>query len=375
MQFTLLLSIALVVMVIFVFLRNFWATVIPSVTVPLALVGTFAVMYLLGYSLDNLSLMALTIAVGFVVDDAIVMLENIYRYIEEGMNPMEAALQGAGEIGFTIISISVSLIAVFIPLLLMGGIVGRLFREFAMTVASPSSCRRFVSLTLTPMMCSRFLKHHSGEHGRLYRVVEGMFDALIGFYARTLDIALRFRFVTLMVFFGTLGVTGYLFVIIPKGFFPQQDTGVIIGITEGAQDISFSEMSRGSSLGAIVGDDPDVQAYSSSIGAGLGGQTGNNGRLYIQLKPLDERDDTAQQIIARLREKTQRVEGAQVFMQPAQDINVGGRLSRTQYQFTLQDADWPSCTSGRRRCSTSCGACRRCATWRPTSRWPARRRR
>ncbi len=339
-QFTLLLSIALVVMVIFLFLRNFWATVIPSVTVPLALVGTFAVMFLLGYSLDNLSLMALTIAVGFVVDDAIVMLENIYRYVEEGMNPMDAALRGAGEIGFTIISISVSLIAVFIPLLLMGGIVGRLFREFAMTVSIAVVVSGFISLTLTPMMCSRFLKHHSGEHGRLYRVVEAMFDALIGGYRRTLDIVLRFRFITLMVFFCTLGITGYLYVEIPKGFFPQQDTGVIIGITEGAQDISFEEMARRQqALGDIVGADPDVEAYSSSIGAGLGGQTGNNGRLYIALKPFDQRTATAQQIIARLREKTRVVEGAQAFMQPAQDINVGGRLSRTQYQFTLQDAD------------------------------------
>ena len=339
-QFTLLLSIALVVMVIFLFLRNFWATVIPSVTVPLALVGTFAVMFLLGYSLDNLSLMALTIAVGFVVDDAIVMLENIYRYVEEGMNPMDAALRGAGEIGFTIISISVSLIAVFIPLLLMGGIVGRLFREFAMTVSIAVVVSGVISLTLTPMMCSRFLKHHSGEHGRLYRLVEGLFDALIGGYARTLDIALRFRFVTLMVFFCTLGVTVFLYVVIPKGFFPEQDTGVIIGITEGAQDISFQEMERRQeALGAIVGADPDVDAYSSSIGAGLGGQTGNNGKIFIALKPFDQRTSNAQQIIARLRAKARVVKGAQIFMQAAQDIRVGGRLSKTLYQFTMQDAD------------------------------------
>ena len=339
-QFTLLLSIALVVMVIFLFLRNFWATVIPSVTVPLALVGTFAMMFLLGYSLDNLSLMALTIAVGFVVDDAIVMLENIYRYVEEGMNPMDAALRGAGEIGFTIVSISVSLIAVFIPLLLMGGIVGRLFREFAMTVSIAVVVSGVISLTLTPMMCSRFLKHHSGEHGRLYRLVEGLFDGLIDGYRRSLDVALRFRLVTLMVFFCTLAVTGYLYVTIPKGFFPQQDTGVIVGITQGAQDISFQEMARRQqALAAIVGADPDVAAYSSSIGAGLGGQTGNNGRIYIALKPFEDRTAHAEQIIARLREATRGVEGAQIFMQPAQDINVGGRLSRTQYQFTLQDAD------------------------------------
>ena len=339
-QFTLLLSISLVVMVIFVFLRNFWATIIPSVTVPLALVGTFAVMFLLGYSLDNLSLMALTIAVGFVVDDAIVMLENIYRYVEEGMNPMEAALRGAGEIGFTIISISISLIAVFIPLLLMGGIVGRLFREFAMTVSIAVVVSGVISLTLTPMMCSRFLKHHHGEHGRLYKIVEAMFDGMIGFYQRTLDIALKFRFVTLCIFLGTVCVTGYLAVIIPKGFFPTQDTGVIVGITQGAQDISFAEMAqRQMALAKIVGEDPDVAAYSSSMGAGLGGQTGNNGRIYISLKPWDERTSNAQQIIARLAAKTRVVPGAQLFMQAAQDINIGGRLAKTQYQFTLQDAD------------------------------------
>ena len=339
-QFTLILSISLVVMVIFVFLRNFWATLIPSVTVPLALVGTFAVMFLLGYSLDNLSLMALTIAVGFVVDDAIVMLENIYRYVEEGMNPMEAALRGAGEIGFTIISISISLIAVFIPLLLMGGIVGRLFREFAMTVSIAVVVSGVISLTLTPMMCSRFLKHHHGEHGRLYKIIEAMFDGMIGFYRRTLDIALKYRFITLCIFLGTVCVTGYLAVIIPKGFFPTQDTGIIVGITQGAQDISFAEMAqRQMALAKVVGDDPDVQAYSSSMGAGLGGQTGNNGRLYITLKPWDERTSDAQQIIRRLADKAKSVPGAQLFMQAGQDINIGGRLAKTQYQFTLQDAD------------------------------------
>jgi len=339
-QFTLLLSIALVVMVIFLFLRNVWATIIPSITVPLALVGTFAVMFLLGYSLDNLSLMALTIAVGFVVDDAIVMLENIYRYVEEGMNPVDAALRGAGEIGFTIISISLSLIAVFTPLLLMGGIVGRLFREFAMTVSIAVMVSALVSLTLTPMMCSRFLKHDHRPHGRLYRIVEGFFDAMIGFYGRTLDIALRFQFVTLLVFLATFGLTVFLYVTIPKGFFPQQDTGVIVGITEAAQDISFTEMSRRQqAVAAIVGADPDVASYSSSVGAGLGGQTGNNGRIYISLKPWDERHATAQEIIVRLRRQAQSIEGVQLFMQAAQDINIGGRLSRTQYQYTLQDAD------------------------------------
>ena len=232
-QFTLMLSIALVVMVIFLFLRSVWATIIPSITVPVALICTFAVMYLLGYSLDNLSLMALTIAVGFVVDDAIVMLENIFRHIEDGMDPMEAALKGAGEIGFTIISISFSLIAVFIPLLLMGGIVGRLFREFAMTVTIAVMVSAFISLTLTPMMCSRFLKHHTGGHNWAYRVIEGFFDALLNGYRRTLDIALRFRFITLLVFLATFRLTVYLYIIIPKGFFPAQDTGVILGVTEG----------------------------------------------------------------------------------------------------------------------------------------------
>ena len=339
-QSTLMISIGLVVMVIFFFLRNFWATVIPSVTVPLALIGSLAVMYLLGFSLDNLSLMAMTIAVGFVVDDAIVMLENIYRHIEDGMKPMEAALKGAGEIGFTIISISLSLIAVFIPLLLMGGIVGRLLREFAMTVAIAVAVSAVISLTLTPMMCARFLSSHDdARHGWMYRVIERFFDALLGGYRRTLDIALKYRFVTLMVFFATAATTGYLFVIIPKGFFPQQDNGVLIGITEGAQDISFAEMARRQQqLGAIVGQDPDVGAYSSSIGA-ASGSTANNGRIYIALKPFSERKSTAQQVIARLRPKLAKVVGVDVRLQAGQDINVGGRLAKAQYQFTLQDAD------------------------------------
>ena len=339
-QFTLLLSIALVVMVIFLFLRNVWATVIPSVTVPLALVGTFAVMFLCGYSLNNLTLMALTIAVGFVVDDAIVMLENIYRHIEDGMAPGDAALKGAGEIGFTIISISLSLIAVFIPLLLMGGIVGRLFREFAMTVAIAVTVSAVVSLTLTPMMCSRFLKHHSGQHGLLYRVVERFFDALLAGYQRTLDIALRFQFVTLMAFFATLACTVFLYIQIPKGFFPTQDTGVLVGLTEAGQDVSFAEMARRQVAAArVIASDPAVAAVSSSIGAGLGGQTGNNGRIWTSLKPFEDRDASVQQVIARLRPQLAEIEGIKVFFQAAQDINVGGRLAKTQYQFTLQDAD------------------------------------
>jgi multidrug efflux pump subunit AcrB len=341
-QFTLILSIALVVMVIFLFLRSLWATIIPSITVPVALICTFAAMYLLGYSVDNLSLMALTIAVGFVVDDAIVMLENIFRHIEHGMDPMEAALKGAGEIGFTIISISFSLVAVFIPLLLMGGIVGRLFREFAMTITVAVLLSAFISLTLTPMMCSRFLKHHSGRHGLAYRVVEGFFEALVGGYRRTLDVALKFRFITLMVFFATLFTTGYLYYVIPKGFFPAQDTGVVFGVTEGSQDISFGQMSEiQTKLNAIVMADPDTFSFGATVGAGVGGQTGNNGRIYIALKPWSERvGGTAQQYIARLRPKFQEVAGGAAFLQAAQDIRVGGRLTKTEFQYTLQDADF-----------------------------------
>ncbi len=340
-QFTLMLSIGLVVMVIFAFLRNVWATIIPSLTVPVALICTFAVMYLLGFSLDNLSLMALTISVGFVVDDAIVMLENIYRHIEEGMKPLDAALKGAGEIGFTIVSISFSLIAVFIPLLLMGGFVGRLFREFAMTVTVAVVVSAIVSLTLTPMMCSRFLSHGPAKHGWVYRTIEAMFDALLNFYRRTLDIVLRFQFITLMVFFATMGLTVYLYVIIPKGFFPMQDTGVVFGLSEAAQGSSFAEMSRiQEKLGAVIGADPDVVAYASTVGAGVAGQTGNNGRFFIALRPWDQRTaGTAQDFISRMRPKIAQVEGAKLFMQAPQDIKVGARLARTQYEYTLQDAN------------------------------------
>ena len=341
-QFTLILSIALVVMVIFLFLRSFWATIIPSITVPVALICTFAAMFLFGYSIDNLSLMALTIAVGFVVDDAIVMLENIFRYIEEGMDPMQAALKGAAEIGFTIISISLSLVAVFIPLLLMGGIVGRLFREFAMVITIAVMLSAFISLTLTPMMCSRFLKHHSGRHNWAYRLVERFFDGLLGFYRRTLDVALKFRFITLLVFLFTVASTVYLYVIIPKGFFPAQDTGVAFGVTEGSQDISFSQMAAiQQKLNDIVAADPDTEAYGATVGAGVGGQTGNNGRMYIALKPWDQRvGGTVQQYIARLRPKFSAVAGGMAYLQAAQDIRVGGRLTKTEFQYTLQDADF-----------------------------------
>jgi hydrophobe/amphiphile efflux-1 (HAE1) family protein len=338
-QFTLGLSIALVVLVIFLFLRSLWATIIPSVTVPLALVGTFGAMYLMNFSLDNLSLMGMTIAVGFVVDDAIVMLENIYRHIEDGMTPMEASLKGAGEIGFTIVSISVSLIAVFIPLLLMGGIVGRLLREFAIVVSMTVVISAFVSLTLTPMMCARFLKQEHGDRGRFYRFIESGFDAMLGFYQRTLDVALRFRFITLMVFIATVATTGVLFVMIPKGFFPTQDIGLIIGITDANQDISYTAMvQRQERINQIVHDDPAVASFASLVGAGNGGQTANNGRVFINLKPWGQRDPVMK-VIARLADKVQALEGIRLFMQPAQDITVGGRLSRTQYQYTVQDAD------------------------------------
>ncbi len=338
-QFTLLLTIALVVMVIFLFLRNFWATVIPSITVPLALLGAVALMWVAGYSLDNLSLMALTISVGFVVDDAIVMLENISRHIEEGMKPYDAALKGAGEIGFTILSISISLIAVLIPLLLMSGIIGRLFREFSITVAMTILVSAFVSLTLTPMMASRFLKEHNAEnHGRFYMALERFFDTVLRGYEKGLDLCLRFRFVTLLVFFATVALTGYLFAIIPKGFFPSQDTGLIIGVAEGAQDISFADMSRKTeALGAIVLKDPGV----ATVAMALGGQNAlNNARVFVTLKPRDDRDASAQQIIARLRPQLDTVEGAKLFMQAAQDIRVGGRISRTEFQYTLQDPDF-----------------------------------
>jgi HAE1 family hydrophobic/amphiphilic exporter-1/multidrug efflux pump len=340
-QFTMLLTIGLVVAVIFAFLRNVWATIIPSVTVPMALIGTFAVMYALGYSIDNLSLMGLTIAVGFVVDDAIVMLENIYRHIEEGMAPFEAALKGSAEIGFTIISISLSLVAVFIPVLLMGGIVGRLLREFAVTVTITILVSVVVSLTLTPMMCSLFLKNdHDVKHGRVYMAFERFFDGLLAAYDHGLKFVLRHQFATLMTLFCTMAATGYLYAVIPKGFFPQQDTGFIQGFSEAAQDISFSAMSQKQmALLAVVGRDPAVQSVAGSVGATGGSQTVNTGRVWITLKPRDQRDASAGEVIARLRPQLAKVEGIALFLQASQDINVGGRPSRTQYQYTLQDAN------------------------------------
>ncbi len=338
-QFTLAVTIFLVVMVIFIFLRSFWATIIPSVTVPLALLGACALMWAFGYSLDNLSLMALTISVGFVVDDAIVMLENISRYIEQGETPLAASLRGAGEIGFTIVSISVSLVAVLIPLLLMGGIIGRLFREFAVTLAMAIFVSLVVSLTLTPMMASRFLRMHKDEHhSRIYQLSERGFDAMLNAYRHGLDLVLRWRLTTLCVFFVTLGLSVYLFVIIPKGFFPQQDNGLILGTSETAQDISFDEMKKKQEeLGNIVLSDPGVASIAMFVGGG--GSALNTGRMYVTLKPRNQRDASASQIIARLRPRLEKVEGARQFLQAAQDVRLGGRATRTQFEYTLQDAD------------------------------------
>jgi HAE1 family hydrophobic/amphiphilic exporter-1 len=338
-QVTLLITIVLVVMVIFVFLRSLWATIIPSVTVPLALLGACALMWVFGYSLDNLSLMALTIAVGFVVDDAIVMLENITRYVEEGETPFKAALRGSREIAFTIVSISISLIAVLIPLLLMGGIIGRLFREFAVTLAMTIFVSAFVSLTLTPMMASRFLKPpKEAHHGRLYAWSERAFDAMLRGYERGLDVVLKYRFITLCVFFATLALSVVLFIVIPKGFFPQQDIGLLTGISEASQDVSPDRMMRHQlELGEVVRKDPAVDHVAMFMGGN--GNPPNTGRMFITLKPREERTASADQIIARLRGQLDKIEGARLFLQAAQDVRIGGRASRTQFQYTLQGAD------------------------------------
>jgi hydrophobe/amphiphile efflux-1 (HAE1) family protein len=338
-QFTLMLTVALVVMVIFIFLRNFWATVIPAVTVPLSLIGTFAVLYELGYSLDNLSLMALSIAVGFVVDDAVVVIENIVRHMEEGASPFEASLKGAGEIGFTIVSITLSLIAVFIPLFLMGGYVGLLFREFALTVSVSLVLSLLISLTLTPMMCSRLLKPETKQHGWIYRLSERGFVGLLNLYEAGLKVVLRHRFITLMTMLGTIVLTGYLYVMIPKGFFPEQDTGLIIGLSEAAQDISFQAMAeRQQALLNVLMRDPAVASIGSAVGAGGGNTTVNNGRVYIALKPKSQRG-SMDQVLARLRTNLANIQGITLYMQAAQDITIGGRVSRTMYQYTLNDAD------------------------------------
>ena len=340
-KFTLLLTIALVVGVIFLFLRKLWGTVIPAIAVPLSLIGTLAVIYVLGFSLDNLSLMALTIAVGFVVDDAIVMIENIVRHIEGGATPMEAAVKGAGEIGFTIVSISISLIAVFIPLFLMSGIVGLLFREFAVTVAMSIVLSVIVSLSLTPMLCARLLKSDRGSTpGKMSQALEHFFEWLVGAYDRALVVALRHRRITLAIMIVTVCLTVVLFVQIPKGFFPQQDTGMIVGITEGAQDISPQAMKdRQQAILDVVTRDPAVASAIAYIGPGGATVTENDGRMFITLKPQGERHVSADQVIARLNRALHPVEGVTLYMQAAQDINVGARLSKTQYQYALVDVD------------------------------------
>ena len=340
-QFTLVLTVVLVVMVIFVFLRKFWATVIPSVALPLAIIGTFGVMKLIGFSLDNLSLMALTIATGFVVDDAIVMIENIVRYIEAGEAPLAAALKGSKQIGFTVISLSFSLIAVFIPLLFMTGIVGRLFREFAITLSVSVAVSAIVSLTLTPMMCSRLLRPESeGGHGRFYVATERMFQGMLDAYERGLKWVLQHQPLVLGVAAATLVATIWLYVIIPKGLLPQQDTGLITGVTDSAQSISFSAMvSRQRTIAGIVRQDPDVVSVASFVGLGTLNATVNSGKLYINLKPKDQRKSSASEIIDRLRDATKNVEGISLYMQAVQDVQIDSRVSRTQYQYTLEDAD------------------------------------
>jgi multidrug efflux pump len=338
-EFELMLTIVLVVLVIFLFLRNLPATIIPSVAVPLSLVGTLGAMYALGYSLDNLSLMALTISTGFVVDDAIVMIENISRYLEEGHSPMQAALEGAEQIGFTILSLTVSLIAVLIPLLFMGGIVGRLFREFAVTLAVTIIISAAVSLTLTPMMCSRILRHTpDSQKGRFYQASERVFERMIAFYGRTLKVILEYQAATLLVAVGTLVLTIFLYIIIPKGFFPVQDTGVIQAISQAPQSISFAAMAKKQQeVAKIVLQDPAVQSLSSFIGADGTNTTLNSGRMSINLKPLSDRSLSASDVIRRLNQKLQNVEGIKLYMQPVQDITVDDRVSRTQYQYTLED--------------------------------------
>jgi multidrug efflux pump len=333
-EITLLISISLVILVVFAFLRSYWATIIPSVAVPLSLIGTFGVMYLCHYTLDNLSLMALTICTGFVVDDAIVVIENITRHIEGGMQPMEATIQGASEIGFTVLSMSTSLVAVFIPILMMGGIVGRLFREFAVVLSVAIGVSLFVSLTTTPMMCARFLRHDTGRHGRAYRVSESAFNGLLRTYDLGLRWVLRHQFFILLVTIGTVCLNVYLFWATPKGFFPQQDTGRITGLIQGDQDLSFAAMSQKMRVFTdIVAKDPAVDSVTSFTGGGSGGSTA---RMFAQLKPLNERKLGADQVIARIRKASSHVPGAGLFLQAVQDLTVGGRFGGAQYQYTLQ---------------------------------------
>jgi multidrug efflux pump len=334
-EITLLISVVLVVMVVFVFLRNFRSTIIPSIAVPLSLVGTFGVMYLLGYSLDNLSLMALAISTGFVVDDAIVVLENINRHLEEGIPPVHAAFLGAREIGFTVLSMSVSLVAVFIPILMMGGIVGRLFREFAVTLSAAIAVSLVVSLTTTPMMCARLLRPlHNVKHGRLYRASENAFDNLLHGYARGLRWVLRHQMLMLLLTIGTACLSIYLYIIVPKGFFPQQDTGRLGGSIQAEQDISFQAIrEKMNSFVDIIMKDPAVDTVTAFVG---GGGTANTGRMFIMLKPLEQRKISADKVISRLRGKLAHVAGATLYLQSAQDLQIGGRMGNAQYQYTLQ---------------------------------------
>jgi len=333
-EVALIISIILVIFVVFAFLRNVWATIIPSVAVPLSLIGTFGVMYVCHYSLDNLSLMALTICTGFVVDDAIVVIENISRHIEAGMKPFEAAMKGASEIGFTVLSMSTSLVAVFIPILMMGGVVGRLFREFAVVLSVAIGVSLFVSLTTTPMMCARFLRQETGKHNRLYRFSENAFNRLHRTYDFSLRWVLRHQFLILLVTIGTVCLNVYLFYQTPKGFFPQQDTGRINGSIQGDQDLSFAAMAQKMrAFTDIVSQDPAVDTVISFTGGGSGGSTA---RMFSQLKPLNERKLSADQVIARIRSKTAGIPGAALYLQAVQDLTVGGRGSAAQYQYTLQ---------------------------------------
>ena len=340
-QFTMVVTITLVILVIFLFLRTLWATIIPSMAVPLSLLATLAVMYTVGYSLDNISLMALTISVGFIVDDAVVMIENIVRYIEQGMRPLDAALKGSGQIGFTIISITFSLIAVFIPLLFMGGIIGRLFREFAVTVSVAVVASAMISLTLTPVLCSLFLKEQ-GLHsaGRFNRALEGGFNWMLHAYDRGLMFVFRHQLPTLLSTLALIVLTGYLYVTIPKGFFPQQDTGFIFGQADSREDTSYSAMAAlTQKIVDVVRGDPNVSGIFSFTGATAYNPTENTARLFIQLKPHDQRSLTSDQIINHLRPKVAGIQGVKLYMQSGQDISIGGRLSRTLYQYTLTDTD------------------------------------
>ncbi len=368
----------LVVLVVFLFLREVWATIIPSVAVPLSLVGTFGIMYLVGYTIDNLSLMALTISTGFVVDDAIVVIENITRYLEMGDTPFEAAMKGSREIGFTVLSMSTSLIAVFIPILLMGGIVGKLFREFAVTLSVAIAVSLLVSLTTTPMLCARFLKSRDAtRHGRIYRTSERIFDRMHGEYAAALRWVLRHQVLILCVAIGCGILNVYLYIIVPKGFFPQQDTGRIGGRTMAAQDISFPAMrDKQRDLAQMVLDDPAIATVTAFVGGnGPGGGSSNIGNMFVALKPLNERPGrvSADQVVNRLRRKLTSVPGATLFLQAQQDIQIGGRGSAAQYQYTLSDENLNELNTWAPQLEARAGKCPNCATSPPTSKiaaWP-----